>query len=63
MVLYLDDAVACKWEVKSAEYQTYSTVSSLKKGIHKVEIGLEKRQSDKWELAVDCIDIADLVVE
>ncbi|OHB67515.1 MAG: hypothetical protein A2Y77_13500 [Planctomycetes bacterium RBG_13_62_9] len=63
VVLYLDDAVACKWEVRSATYQTYSTVSSLTKGIHKVEIGLEKRQADKWELAVDCIDIAHPVVE
>jgi len=57
LVLYLDDIAAAKWEIQSFNYQDYSDVVSLDKGIHKVEIGFIEPAGSDYNLIVDFVDV------
>jgi len=57
LVLYLDDAAVRQWEVQSLTYQDYSSVVSLNKGIHKVEVGFDEPTGSDWDIIVDFVDV------
>ena len=57
LVLYLDDAAVCQWEAQSLTYQDYSSVVSLNKGIHKVEVGFDEPTGSDWDIIVDFVDV------
>ena len=56
LVLYLDDVVVSQQEIRSLDYQDYSTVVSLNKGIHKVEVEFNEFGGE-WDLIADFVDV------
>jgi len=63
LVLYLDDAAVCQWEVQSSTYKDYSSVVSLNKGIHKVEVGFNETVFSDGDIVVDFVDVNQTFIE
>ncbi|MHC4464099.1 MAG: glycoside hydrolase family 71/99 protein [Planctomycetota bacterium] len=57
LVFYLDDVVVSQQEIRSLDYQNYSTVVSLDKGIHKVEVGFNESVASSGDIIVDFVDV------
>jgi len=58
LALYLDDEEVCQWELKSVDYQDFSTFIFLNKGIHKLEVSMVNSSVRmNCDIILDFVDI------